>query len=237
MGKKYIIELEEAPFIQHFDIGIDETIYRVKGFNSLVFDWNGLQMLTPYTETDMGEVREEAYEQGKIDAYVEDAKNITMLKEEAKEAYQRGYDDAKHECTDCQKIMMDAEQERADKAYQQGLEDARNRKATCEFCEYAGNDESDEPCVRCCCGYMNMFRPKREPKQIEFGDELRSRNNPNIRVLVTNVRGSKWDGIAISEVIDSCRFGSSYSDRNLDGWEKTGRNFASALQDMMNEKF
>lgn len=153
------------------------------------------------------------------------------------EAYQRGYDDAKHECQDCQKIMMDAEQERVDKAYQQGLNDAENRKATCEFCEYAGNDESDEPCVRCCCGYMNMFRPKREPKQIEFGDELRGRNNPNIRVLVTNVRGSKWDGIAISEVIDSCRFGSSYYDRNLDGWEKTGRNFASTLQEMMNEEF
>ena len=151
------------------------------------------------------------------------------------EAYKRGYDDAKHECQDCQKIMTDAEQERVDKAYQQGLEDARNRKATCEFCEYAGNDESNEPCVRCCCGYINMFRPKRETKQIKFGDELRSKNNPDIRVCITNVRGSKWDGIAISEVIDSCRFGSSYTDRNLDGWEKTGRNFASTLQEMMNE--
>ena len=151
------------------------------------------------------------------------------------EAYKRGYDDAKHECTDCQKIMTDAEQERVDKAYQQGLEDARNRKATCEFCEYVGNDESDEPCVRCCCGYMNMFRPKRASKQIGFGDELRSKNNPDIRVCVTDVRGSKWDGIAISEVIDSCRFGSSYTDRDLDGWKKTGRNFASTLQEMMNE--
>jgi hypothetical protein len=153
------------------------------------------------------------------------------------EAYKRGYDDAKHECQDCQKIMTDAEQERVDKAYQQGLEDARNRKATCEFCEYTGNDVTDEPCARCCCCYLNRFRPKREPKQIEFGDELRSKNDPNIRVCVTNAKGGKWDGIAISEVIDSCRFGSSYTDRNLDGWEKTGRNFASALQDMMNEKF
>ena len=153
------------------------------------------------------------------------------------EAYKRGYDDAKHECTDCQKIMMDAEQERVDKAYQQGVNDAENRKATCEFCEYTGNDVTDEPCASCCCCYLNRFRPKREPKQIEFGDELRSKNDPNIRVCVTNAKGGKWDGIAISEVIDSCRFGSSYTDRNLDGWEKTGRNFASALQDMMNEKF
>lgn len=153
------------------------------------------------------------------------------------EAYKRGYDDAKHECQDCQKIMTDAEQERVDKAYQQGLEDARNRKATCEFCEYTGNDVTDEPCASCCCCYLNRFRPKRELKQIEFGDELRSKNDPNIRVCVTNAKGGKWDGIAISEVIDSCRFGSSYTDRNLDGWEKTGRNFASTLQEMMNEEF
>lgn len=169
--------------------------------------------------------------------YIKSLQLLPYTEPDTSEVYQRGYDDAKHECQDCQKIMMDAEQERVDKAYQQGLEDARNRKATCEFCEYVGNDESNEPCVSCCCGYINMFIPKREPKQIEFGDELRSKNNPDIRVCVTNVRGGKWGGIAISEVIDSCRFGSSYSDRNLDGWEKTGRNFASTLQEMMNEEF
>ena len=77
------------------------------------------------------------------------------------EVYQRGYDDAKHECQDCQKIMMDAEQERVDKAYQQGVNDAENRRATCEFCEYTGKDVVDEPCSTCCCGYLNRFRPKR----------------------------------------------------------------------------
>ena len=64
MGKKYIIELEETPFIQHFKNGAWETIYRVKGFNNLVFDWNGLQMLTPYTEPDLEQVRKETYEKG-----------------------------------------------------------------------------------------------------------------------------------------------------------------------------
>lgn len=93
--------------------------------------------------------------------YIKPLQLLPYTEPDTSEAYQRGYDDAKHECQDCQKIMMDAEQERVDKAYQQGLEDARNRKATCEFCEYAGNGESDEPCVRCCCGYINMFRPKR----------------------------------------------------------------------------
>ena len=104
---------------------------------------------------------------GKVKVYGDEIENFTPYTEpDTSEAYQRGYDDAKHECTDCQKIMIDAEQERVDKAYQQGLEDARNRKATCEFCEYAGNDESDEPCVRCCCGYINMFRPRKDNNPI-----------------------------------------------------------------------
>ena len=167
--------------------------------------------------------------------YIKPLQLLPYTEPDISEAYQRGYDDAKHECQDCQKIMMDAEQERVDKAYQQGLEDARNRKATCEFCEYAGNDESNEPCVRCCCGYMNMFRPKRDTKQIKFGDELRSKSTPTVRVCVTSFDGDKWCGISLSEVKNYCRFGSSYSDRNLDGWEKTGRNFSSILKEFMNE--
>ena len=98
MGKKYIIELEEAPFIQHFKNGAWETIYRVKGFNSLVFDWNGLNMLTPYTEPDLNAIR--------------------------KEAYDKGCETAKHECEQCRKVRADAEQELAEKAYQRGLNDA-----------------------------------------------------------------------------------------------------------------
>ena len=82
------------------------------------------------------------------------------------EAYKRGYDDVKHECQDCQKIMMDAEQERVDKAYQQGLNDAENRKATCEFCGYVNKGEHDEPCKFCANNYLNMFRPRKDNKLI-----------------------------------------------------------------------
>ena len=85
---------------------------------------------------------------------------------EESEAYKRGYDDAKHECQDCQKIMMDAEQERVDKAYQQGLNDAENRKATCEFCGYVNKGKLDEPCKFCANNYINMFRPRKDNKLI-----------------------------------------------------------------------
>lgn len=60
MGDKYIIELEEKPF--HDDNG--DFLYRVKGFNSLVFDMTGIGKLTPYTEPDLEQVMEEAYEHG-----------------------------------------------------------------------------------------------------------------------------------------------------------------------------
>jgi len=85
---------------------------------------------------------------------------------EESEAYKRGYDDAKHECTDCQKIMTDAEQERVDKAYQQGVNDAENRKATCEFCGYVNKGQLDEPCKFCANNYINMFRPRKDNKLI-----------------------------------------------------------------------
>lgn len=68
MGTKYTIEVEDKPFELISEDGFtSEKLYRVKGFNSLVFDWNGLNMLTPYTEPDMEQVRKEAYEQGAED--------------------------------------------------------------------------------------------------------------------------------------------------------------------------
>lgn len=42
MGKKYVIELEDEP--------ITNGLWKVKGFNSLVFDKNGLDKLTPFNE-------------------------------------------------------------------------------------------------------------------------------------------------------------------------------------------
>ena len=87
MGDKYIIELEDKPF--HKEDG--DFLYRVKGFNSLVFDMTGISKLTPYTEPDLEQVRKEAYqkgyETGYEDGYNEPGKN-------QQEAYQRGLADA-----------------------------------------------------------------------------------------------------------------------------------------------
>ena len=104
---------------------------------------------------------------GEVEVYGEKIENFTPYTEpDTSEAYQRGYDDAKHECQDCQKIMTDAEQERVDKAYQQGVNDAENRKATCEFCGYVNKGQLDEPCKFCANNYINRFRPRKDNKLI-----------------------------------------------------------------------
>ena len=85
MGDKYIIELEEKPF--HDDNG--DFLYRVKGFNSLVFDMTGINKLISYTEPDMEKVREEAFKNG----YDAACKDID-IKSKINAAYQKGLSDA-----------------------------------------------------------------------------------------------------------------------------------------------
>ena len=80
MGKKYIIELEGDAFVNGSGC---KNLYRVKGFNSLVFDEHGLEMLTPYTEPDMEQVRTEAYEKG-----FDDGRTLNTGK------YEKGLNDA-----------------------------------------------------------------------------------------------------------------------------------------------
>ena len=67
MGKRYIIELEDKPFLHNTDTALpiedDETLWRVKGFRSLVFDQNGLDRLESFDEAVKG-VEGECYDRG-----------------------------------------------------------------------------------------------------------------------------------------------------------------------------
>ena len=57
---KYIIEIEEMPFISE---GSEMQLFKATEFNSLVFDRNGLEKLTPYDESAAEQRgREEAWE-------------------------------------------------------------------------------------------------------------------------------------------------------------------------------
>ena len=67
MGKKYVIEFEEEPFIKDPIISASEELWRVKGFNSLVFDENGIKKLTPLEDTldlDKLEVHMNGFDEG-----------------------------------------------------------------------------------------------------------------------------------------------------------------------------
>lgn len=46
-GMRYVIEVEEIYVAAHVD-SKPERLYRIKGFNSLVFDEEGLKKLIPY---------------------------------------------------------------------------------------------------------------------------------------------------------------------------------------------
>lgn len=64
---KYIIEIEDEPFGRNDDPviphGMDE-LWRARGFNSLVFDKEGLRRLEPYDE-------QSAYQKGYEDGFRE----------------------------------------------------------------------------------------------------------------------------------------------------------------------
>ena len=87
---KYIIEIEDVPFSK---VRIDDSgaqninLYRAKGFNSLVFDNNGLEKLTP-----LDKAFEEAYQKGLVKGYKDGCE--TGRNEATTLEYQRGLDDA-----------------------------------------------------------------------------------------------------------------------------------------------
>lgn len=112
MGKKYIIEVEDKPFELLSEDGFtSEKLYRVKGFNSLVFDWNGLNMLTPYTE-------DSAYAHGYTEA---ESKYREIRDELEKQAHQRGYEEAYDTAyADAEEIYESGKRA----MYQKGLKDA-----------------------------------------------------------------------------------------------------------------
>ena len=162
---KYIVEIDGKNICTDSD-GSSKLALSVKADNGYAVFCTEIP-LTPYTEPDIEQIRNDAYSKGHNDGLKFGYERLKSVEQERiDKAYKRGYDDAKHECQDCQKIMADAEQERVDKAYQQGVNDAENRKATCEFCGYVNKGEHDEPCKFCANNYINRFRPRKDNNPI-----------------------------------------------------------------------
>lgn len=82
MSKKYVIDIEDKPFVSTSNYDSDDTLYRAVGFNSLVFDQTGLNKLKPYDpftdrKSEIEYERNDAYQRGLNDAW-EAARKITL---------------------------------------------------------------------------------------------------------------------------------------------------------------
>ena len=92
---KYVIEIEKRPFRRADSISVDfsEELYRVEGFNSLVFDKHGLDKLEPltpdYINEHFGELQDQAYRKG-----CEDTEKLWKCPSSENEHYQKGLEDA-----------------------------------------------------------------------------------------------------------------------------------------------
>lgn len=55
---KFVLELEDEPLVRKSALHGETAVYKAKGFNSLVFDQNGIDKLEPYKEQNGEEVWE-----------------------------------------------------------------------------------------------------------------------------------------------------------------------------------
>ena len=80
---KYIIEIEDEPFVRQSALYGEEGLYRANGFKSLVFDKDGLDKLTP-----LDKALEEAYQNGYDEA------QLIYQNPHAESDYQKGLNTA-----------------------------------------------------------------------------------------------------------------------------------------------
>ena len=153
---KYVIEIEEKPLCV-FDKDTQTffpRLWRVKGFNSLVLDEEGLSRL-------------EELNSDYINEHFSDLQD---------DAYNKGY-------AQCQDDYSDALKHAKDTAYKKGFEDGKavNDKG-CEGCKYGGSPQGDSPCYNCSNYYKNNWMAKDD--KIEVGDTVNlkdgSRDNDGI---------------------------------------------------------
>ena len=79
IGDRYVIEIDDVFIskIDHKEAGVylDTPLYRIKGFNSLVFDQNGIDKLLKYDDCikiDLAKAEKRGYEKGLAESKEED---------------------------------------------------------------------------------------------------------------------------------------------------------------------
>ena len=213
---KYIIDIEEKPLCV-FDEDTQTyfpRVWRVKGFNSLVFDEEGLSRLeelnSDYINEHFSDLQDSAYKKG-----LHDGESKCGYCTE----YQRGLEDGKKAT-----FGLVADAFNAD--YQKGFEDGKAQSERgCEGCKYEANRELTCPCSECANNYKNKWTAQVD--KIEVGDEVRRKSAPE----------NEHGGIVTKDWENSCFI--MWTDGSSGRWDKdkvvkTGRHFdiASILEEM-----
>lgn len=259
MGTKYIIEVEDKPFELLGEDGFtSEKLFRVKGFNSLVFDWNGLRKLTPYTEPDLELIKEKAhtngYGEGYQDGYSEGMNDYLQnpeVKEESDRAYAHGYSDAESKFNEIRKEAYDKGFEDGkelcplpkvchNNAYQKGLSDAWEaaRKIVFDDINFIGTafgSGTRSGIIRdlTASEVIEVLKAhEQEKEEIKVWDEVI--NKGNFRGVVTSIDIEDEDDVMLTIF---CQDG-IWIKAHAQFWKKTGRTFlelAKVLEKMRNE--
>lgn len=233
MGKKYIIELEDENYHQQSDSEPSDCLWRVKGFNSLVFDEVGLRKLTPYTEPDIEQIKDETYmagyETGREAERVRQPNlvrqpDIGQVRKEAyKEGREAGIKDGMCEAWEVARKICSSDRMTSDV-----------RKAI--FGWSLSESVMDRFNASEALEKLRAYEQKQDA-EIKVWDEICCIANPDIKVCVTNIEDGYFSGFTIKHP-DKSNIGKVYSHRDIVGWEKTGDYFpeiAIILEKMKNE--
>ena len=251
-GDKFIIEIGEkyetaALYISQIgekSLDTPHDLYRIKGFNSLVFDKNGLDKLEKYEN---GE--EDAYQRGLDDAW-ECAKYILRLGSTKQEDIFHCHGDIEilkqfSPSVAIEKIKMYEEQE------EQKKDEVKvgDRVRTIKDIDKNGVDVFPIGTIgvvssidyNCSLPYIisvdddywkysrDMFEVI-EDDGIIVGDEI---VYGDTHAVVTYAGATSWNGFAINDS-DKALKGHGYTCMGYDGWKKTGRTFPQ-IADVLNQ--
>lgn len=214
---KYIIEIEEKPLCV-FDKDTQTyfpRLWRVKGFNSLVFDEDGLSRLeelnSDYINEHFGDLQDEEYDKG----YAQCQDDYGDALKHAKDtAYQRGLNDA-WECA--RKLFSSMAESDIEKVFPIEWNNGGFRALI--------NLQPQEAIAK-----LKAYEEKQSDK-IEVGDEVNWSSDIFIVTRIYQPYGKKEQCDGIDD--DGC----VYHDVLMDDLEKTGRHFdiASILEDMRHD--
>lgn len=157
---KYIIELEEM-IVSTADGQM--PLYKIKGFNTPIFDSAGVSKLTPYTELDVEAIRDEAYDKGLNDGW-------TNVHNECEAAYQNGLYNA---WDVARKIMLSE----ADGGIQWKLKEQWFGKFTIY------DIFKDVPAMEV-IEKIRQYGQEQEDAEFHVGDEFVTKNNKDFGVIV-----------------------------------------------------